>query len=233
MLNRTASAKLQRRHSESQPVTPFRKLAVGLLLTLSAGFTDAVGFVELSGYFTSFMSGNTTQLAFGLANGLLDTIALPASLVACFFIGGLTGSMLGLRANRWAATATLLLVFVMLGLALLLAKLGWPPTQALLFLAASAGAQNAVLRPAGSARLGATYVTGTLFMASQELAQAIYGKAPRWLWAQHALVWVSLLVGAVIGAAIHLQFGMYALAVPLLLYFVLVVRALVRRGIPS
>ncbi|MEO5805680.1 DUF1275 family protein [Devosia sp.] len=214
-------------------MNPVIRLAIGLLLTMSAGFTDAIGFVELGGYFTSFMSGNSTQLAFGLANHLAGTIALPASLVGFFFAGGFVGSLLSLRAVSWAASTTLLFVCLLLALALLLDSLGVPAHFSLLFLAASAGAQNAVIRPSGSARLGTTYVTGTLFMASQELAQAIYGKAPARQWLLHLLIWLALLLGAFIGATMHLRFGTIALLLPLALYLLLLARALLRRGKPD
>ena len=50
-------------------MTPLRDLTVGLVLTGTAGFIDAVGFIALGGFYTSFMSGNTTQLGTGLATG--------------------------------------------------------------------------------------------------------------------------------------------------------------------
>jgi len=40
-------------------------LAAGL--SAIAGFVDAVAFLELRGFFASFMSGNTTRFAVGLA----------------------------------------------------------------------------------------------------------------------------------------------------------------------
>lgn len=49
-------------------MTPPVRLLSGLVLTAIAGFIDALAFIELGGYFASFMSGNTTQL--GLAMGL-------------------------------------------------------------------------------------------------------------------------------------------------------------------
>jgi len=68
-------------------VTPARALSLGLLLTATAGFIDAVGFIALGGFYTSFMSGNTTQLGTGLATGEGWALALPGGLIALFFIG--------------------------------------------------------------------------------------------------------------------------------------------------
>ena len=77
----------------------------------------------------------------------------------------------------------------------------WPWEQSMLALACAAGAQNAVLRPSGAARLGATFVTGTLFAAGQDLARATVGAAPRWRWLQHLMVWGALLAGALVGGS--------------------------------
>ncbi|WDR05699.1 YoaK family protein [Devosia rhodophyticola] len=206
-------------------MTPISKLSVGLLLTLAAGYTDAIGFVELGGFFTSFMSGNTTQLGIELTTGTLGNIATLAALILFFFAGGLTGSLLAHWNSRWTNVAVTALTAGYLAVTLVLIGLGVPAAQALLFLAASAGAQNAILRPVGSARLGTTFVTGTLFMASQELARTLIEKTASRVWIQHLAIWGALLIGAVWGAIIHARFGIYALLVPLIIYLGLGVRS--------
>ena len=204
-------------------MTPQRRLMLGLLLTACAGFIDVVGFIELGGYFTSFMSGNTTQLGAAIG-GIEQMVALPASLVAMFFLGGFAGSFLGYRSRRWGPSMVLALVISTLAVALALRLNGWPTTQAMLVLAAGAGAQNATLPFSGSgARLGATFVTGTLFAAGQDLAAAILGKAPPWRWLQHLQVWASLLLGGLAGAALYGQFGLEAILLPGLVYLVMLV----------
>jgi uncharacterized membrane protein YoaK (UPF0700 family) len=75
-----------------------------------------------------------------------------------------------------------------------------------------------VLLSEGSVRLGATFVTGTLFAAGQDLARALRQEAPPWRWAQHLLVWASLLAGAAFGALGHRALDIYALALPLAVY---------------
>ena len=44
----------------------YRTLAVGIAIL--AGFVDAIGFVESVGFFVSFMTGNSTRLAVGVAD---------------------------------------------------------------------------------------------------------------------------------------------------------------------
>jgi uncharacterized membrane protein YoaK (UPF0700 family) len=57
------------------------QLSIGLLLTGLAGYVDALGFVRLGGLYTSFMSGNTTQLAVFGAEAELHRMVLPAVLL--------------------------------------------------------------------------------------------------------------------------------------------------------
>lgn len=199
-------------------MTPTPKLSLGLLLTATAGFIDAIGFIELGGFYTSFMSGNTTQLGDALANGVWPTALLTASLVLLFFLGSFAGSALALTGRRRGPIGALALVLLALLTALGLTLVGYPPPQAMLALAVAAGAQNAVLLSEGAVRLGATFVTGTLFAAGQDLARALRQQAPPWRWAQHLLVWISLLAGAGLGALVYRALDIYALALPLAVY---------------
>ena len=200
-------------------MTPARVLSLGLLLTATAGFVDAIGFIALGGYYTSFMSGNTTQLGAGVAIGMGWAFVLPASLVLLFFIGSFLGSVIAQSSTRWGPAATLSLVVATIAFSLVLHFAGLPPTESLLPLALAAGAQNAVLQPIGAARLGATFVTGTLFAAGQDLARATAGTAPRWRWLQHLLVWAALLAGALAGASAFGWWRTEALLVPAIIYF--------------
>lgn len=199
-------------------MTPVPKLSLGLLLTAAGGFIDAIGFIELGGFYTSFMSGNTTQLGDALANGVWPAALLTASLVLLFFLGSFAGSALALTSRRWGPVFALALVLLALVTALALTLAGYRASQAMLALAIAAGAQNAVLLSEGSVRLGATFVTGTLFAAGQDLARALRQEAPPWRWAQHLLVWASLLAGAAFGALGYRAMNIYALALPLAVY---------------
>lgn len=195
---------------------PQRYLNLGLLLTGCAGCIDAVGFIELGGFYTSFMSGNTTQLGTGQSQA--TALLLPFGLIVMFFLGSAAGSLAALRNRRWGPSYVLILVLLSVGTTLLLLLLGVPANLAMLILAAGAGAQNATLPFTGGARLGTTFVSGTLFAAGQDLAGAIQGTAPRWRWLQHLQVWVSLLLGAFAGATIYSLVGVLALLLPMLVY---------------
>lgn len=211
-------------------MTPTPQLSLGLLLTASAGFADVIGFIELGGHFTSFMSGNTTQLGDALAQGVWPVAVLTGSLVALFFLGSVAGSLLALLAGgRWGASAVTALVLATFAATLALALAGVPPGQFMLILAAGAGAQNAILPSTGSVRLGTTFVTGTLFAAGQDLARALRGMAPPWRWAQHLLVWASLLLGGLLGAWGYGLAGVNALAAPAVIYLGFLLAFVMRR----
>jgi len=211
-------------------MTPAPQLSLGLLLTAAAGFADAVGFIELGGYYTSFMSGNTTQLGDAIAHGGWSVALMAGSLVLLFLIGSFFGSLLALLAGaRWGSGAVTALVLFCFVLTLGLAQLGLPATQFMLVLAAGAGAQNAILPAAGSVRLGTTFVTGTLFTAGHDLARALRGLAPPWRWAQHLLVWFSLMLGALIGGLGYTLLGVNALLVPALVYLGFLIAFIARR----
>lgn len=199
-------------------MAPIRHLLLGMVLTATAGFVDAIGFIELGGYFVSFMSGNTTQGGAGIVTGNWGEVGLTLSLVALFFIGSVLGTLLSTTNPRWAPALVTGLVVLGVAATIVLNLSGFGASQSMLILAATAGAQNAILPVRGAVRLGATFVTGTLYVAGQDLAFALRGKAPRWRWAQHMAVWVSLFVGAAIGALAYGPVGIYALFVPLGIY---------------
>lgn len=211
-------------------MTPVPQLSLGLLLTAAAGYADVVGFIELGGHFTSFMSGNTTQLGDALSASGWPVAQLTASLLALFFIGSFTGSLVALVAGqRWGSAAVTALVVLSFAATLGLSASGFPAGQAMLLLAAGAGAQNAILPSTGSVRLGTTFVTGTLFVAGQDLARALRRVAPPWRWAQHLLVWLSLLLGGLLGGLGYNLAGINAILVPWLIYLGFLIAFIIRK----
>ncbi|GAA5543555.1 MULTISPECIES: YoaK family protein [Brucella/Ochrobactrum group] len=202
-------------------MTPNSKLSLGLVLTASAGFVDAIAFLQLGGFFASFMSGNTTQLGVALAGqpGVQGTVLVwfPAVLIVLFFSGAFLGTLAVRAYGRWGSLYVMASVVVMLVLVSILRRDGAMLVQPVLLLAAAMGAQNAAVQPIGAARLGVTYVTGTLFNAAADLAGAFRGEVPKWRWAQHAAVWLALMLGAVGGGLGHYYIGLDALFVPVVM----------------
>lgn len=208
-------------------MTPAPQLTLGLILTAAAGMIDVVGFIELGGFYTSFMSGNTTQLGAAITGLEGMSIALPIGLVTMFFMGSFLGALIA-GSPRGGGRAVVGLVLFGLTVTLALHFLGLPPSQSMLVLAGSAGAQNAIFTQQGAARLGATFVTGTLFAAGQDLARAVRGQVAPFRWVQHLLVWMALLVGALIGAAAYGPWHIWALLLPATIYLAFLVGFLTR-----
>jgi uncharacterized membrane protein YoaK (UPF0700 family) len=172
-----------------------RALALGL--SALAGFVDAIGFVQLGGFFVSFMSGNSTRLAVGLFHSSADW-QLAAVLIVTFLAGTVAGSLAG-RIFVRRHLAVLMLVTIMLVLSAISASSGWTLLSALL-LAAAMGAENATFERVGEVQIGLTYMTGTLVKVGQRIAGAIMGDDPR-AWIAYAQLWLALVAGAIGGAA--------------------------------
>ncbi|MCS6761124.1 MAG: DUF1275 family protein [Candidatus Devosia symbiotica] len=131
-------------------MTPIPQLSLDLLLTPAAGFAHVIGFIELDGHYTSFMSGNTTQLGHALAQNNWSIALLTSSLLLIFNHGqlfrlttGPTGQRtLGFRRHYRHGAGSYTLT---IGLALL----SHQPTKFMLALADGVGAQNAILPSTG------------------------------------------------------------------------------------
>lgn len=191
------------------------QMSFGLLLTALAGYIDAIGFIQLNGLYTSFMSGNTTQLGVSLAHGAFGQAVMPALLILVFLIGSTIGSGLWMATPaRWGTPVVMayetLLIVGALALGLQLPELGLSPV----FMAFAMGSQNAVLGSVQGFRAGTTFVTGALFGLGQKLAAALTGTGPAFGWIGDATVWLALMTGALAGTAAYTKLGISALVVP-------------------
>lgn len=181
-------------------------LAIGL--SALAGYVDAVGFIQLGGFFVSFMSGNSTRLGVGLIERSNDA-ALAGGLIALFVTGVIAGSLTGRFAKARRRPVVLVLVAVLLFVAASAATAG--STQiAVAAMVLAMGAENAVFEHDGELHIGLTYMTGTLVKFGQRVADSLMG-GPRFAWASYGLLWAGLVAGAVAGAASFCWFGLASL----------------------
>ena len=169
-----------------------------------AGFVDITGFLQLDGYFVSFMTGNTTLLARDLAGGM-HRVAVPALLIAGFVIGVTIGTLVG---DHLAARRKVVITGLVSGalICAALARLAGQPEISLALLVVAMGALNTVMSGNRVNPVGLTYMTGALVRTGQLIADRIAGdrKANP---VPFALLWLSLLVGALGGAAVGLYWG--------------------------
>jgi len=185
-----------------------RYWAVAAALSALAGYVDAVAYIQLGGFFVSFMSGNTTRLGVGIA-----TIPTEAAIAAGLILAFIGGVMLGALANRdgdhKGGLRVLIMVSALLALAAVFGAMHWTAAAAAT-LALAMGAENGVFQRDGEVSIGVTYMTGTLVRLGQRLAGALTG-GPRWAWAPYLLLWLGLAAGAVCGASAFVQFGFDAI----------------------
>ena len=191
-------------------LTRYGRPVVGLAAAFSAvaGYVDAIGFLLTGGFFVSFMSGNTTRLAIGVASGSAAA-GLAAGLIALFVGGVVLGTLVG---RRWPARrhpAVLLLVTVLLAVAAAVNAIGGG-RLAVIPMVLAMGAENTVFAEDGEVRIGLTYMTGTLVKLGKRLTVALLGGAPLG-WVPYLALWSGLLAGAVTGAAVYARVGADAL----------------------
>ena len=174
-----------------------QRLAIGLAGL--AGLVDATGFVVAGGYFTSFMSGNTTRMGVELA--LRPALALmPLGLIGCFLAGVIIGALVGRQVAGQHKRVLLGLIAAMLGAGAGLLAAGF----AIPFLALSAlamGLANNVFVRDGEVTVGVTYMTGALVRFGQGVAARLTGQslpATR----GYGLLWSALALGAAVGGGL-------------------------------
>lgn len=179
-----------------------------MALAALAGYVDAVGFVATGGFFVSFMSGNSTRVAVGLADAL-SAARIAGGLIAAFVVGVMAGSLVARRARRGRARAVLLLVAALLACAAGVGHVA-APAFAIPLLAAAMGAENAVFEREGEVSIGVTYMTGSLVKLGQRLTAALLGEQPL-AWVPYLTLWLGLVSGAVAGALAYPVAGLAGL----------------------
>jgi uncharacterized membrane protein YoaK (UPF0700 family) len=180
-------------------------------LSFVAGFVDAVGFIQLGGYFVSFMSGNSTRMAVSLSERLSDGV-LPISLMGLFLVGVIGGSILSARSKGDHGRRMLVTLAGLVALSAIFAATGHEQV-AILMTPIAMGAMNTMFQHDGEVSVGVTYMTGTLVKLGQRVAAALTG-GPRWTWTPYLLLWFGLVSGAIVGAVIYPYLGLQALWLP-------------------
>ncbi|MBX3580968.1 MAG: DUF1275 family protein [Rhizobiaceae bacterium] len=183
------------------------RIAIAVGLSFLAGFVDALGFMHLGGYFVAFMSGNTTQMASALPDGLAGAV-LPASLIGLFVAGVVAGTLME---QRFSSSLGLLVLAALLGLAAAVSAMKLE-NVAVLATPFVMGAMNTVLRT-GQGGMAVTYMTGNLVKLGQTIVAAFQGGGP-WGWLPFLLLWIGMISGVVSGVIAYGEIGLVALWLP-------------------
>jgi len=187
-------------------------ILLAIALTAVAGCVDAIGYLRLRHFFVSFMSGDSTQLAVSIVRGDWAHAATAGAIVALFLAGVVAGRSMSTTLDSWGRPTVLATE------ALLLAVAGVTAASTVIALSLATvamGVQNAALDKERSARMGLSYITGTLVSLGDKLADALCShRGDRWAWVPHLLHWGALVLGAVCGAVSYEAWGLSALLAP-------------------
>ena len=179
---------------------PRRTIQLAVLFSALAGYVDAIGFMNLSGYFVSFMSGNSTRLGIAFGQHAWVQIIQALGLIVMFLVGVICSSLIAHAAKQSRTTAVLSFVATLLLLGALGFQLGHQYLAGTCQVMAM-GALNLVFARDGNVSVGLTYMTGSLVKAGKQIARAILGES-RWEFAPYLWLWAGLVGGAALGASL-------------------------------
>ncbi len=183
-----------------------RHKVVAIALASLAGYVDALAFIELKGFFVSFMSGNSTRMGVGIIEDRADWQTALA-LIACFGVGVVLGSLVGRKVERHRAAKIIAMIAALLGGAALTMALHCPRDFAIALMALGMGAVNAVYEKDGQVTFGLTYMTGAIVKLGQHVAAFLTGERPEGS-ISYALLWLGLVGGAALAAFTHPIWGL-------------------------
>ncbi|MEH6663982.1 MAG: YoaK family protein [Brevundimonas sp.] len=182
---------------------------MAVLLAALAGYVDSIGFLQLGGLFVSFMSGNTTRMAAGLAQGDWRLAGTAGLILLLFVAGAMLGALVAAGAGPRSRSRVLTAEAVLLLAAALAAGLQ-RPMAAVACMVIAMGLENAVFLRNGQVGVGLTYMTGALVRIGHTLAAALRGGALRDV-IPPLLLWGGLTSGAILGALSFNVGGLVAL----------------------
>lgn len=192
-----------------------RRFALGLVLTLVAGWIAAVGFLELGGVYTSFMSGNTVQFGLLAALGHWDVMSRAGVAILAFLLGAVLGSIVVAKGRGWGSPVALAIEAVAIGLgAWFLARHAERSFAIIAWLSFGMGIQNHIVSKTRIDNAGTTFVTGVSFRLGDAIARRLFDGDRSGLWIAYLAVWVTFGLGAGLGTYCETQWRRLAMTPP-------------------
>lgn len=153
----------------AQEITTLARPVLGLSFT--AGYIDALGFVDLHGVYTGAMTGNTVQLGITVAHADFSQLGLIAATLGSFFAGAILASFVKRRLPR--SQLLLLVVMGLLGIAQALRLInGGPLLLELPLLAMAMAMQGQTISRFGATAMQTVVMTSNLL----KFADALVGR---------------------------------------------------------
>ncbi|HTU33489.1 MAG TPA: YoaK family protein [Candidatus Acidoferrum sp.] len=217
-------------------------MAVALVLTISSGIVDVVGFLGVFNLFAAHLTGTTVHLGQGIVFREPEQVIAAFLIVVAFFLGSVVGRALIEAGARWrfrriagvtlAIEATMLAI-VVASISTKMAGARPAPPGTYFYLALVAGAmgmQTATLTRVGPLTVHTTFVTGMINKLAQLVSRILFRgydflrgrdtiekRAEQRAESRHAIfifsIWVCYVLGAVAGSASYLRWGIQALFV--------------------
>lgn len=219
---------------------PRSNLVLGCVMALVAGAVNAGGFLAIQKY-TSHMTGIISGIADDLIVSEARLVMAGIAALACFVSGAMTTAIFINWARRYALhseyalslmlEALLLLAFGLLGANLNVLVEVFVPTTVLL-LCFIMGLQNALMTKVSKAEIRTTHMTGVVTDMGIELGRLLYWnkskhhppeqnvRANRKKLFIHLSVFISFLLGGILGAVSFKHVG-YFTTVPIALFLML------------
>lgn len=220
------------------------KAVVALAVTFVAGFVDIVGYLAIYRIFTAHVTGTTVHLGRDLASRHWAAAAMAGTVVAGFLLGSIVGRAVievGARLRfprvaslNIAAETALLIIFVPLSQLLTFSNTAQKECTLLAFLALAMGLQTATLTRIGALTIHTTFVTGMINKLAQLLSHILFYSYDilraanpedkvHYQHLRHASarqasfffsIWLTYLLGAVLGTLLYFQIGVRSMYIP-------------------
>ncbi len=201
-------------------------MVLAAVLAALAGMMGAAAWLHSSGWYVTFMTGNTQRAVLENVKGRYDLALTAGASILVFLLGVMVATVARLRVWRKARHGATMLTAASTVAA-------WAcdaglygdrrPLAAvpILCLAFGLGALNTAISRRGEVVMPLSYVTGTLVKIGQGAALHLAGERP-WAWVAHASTYVGFLVGVAIGGAAFATFGVESSLLTLALFAVAV-----------
>lgn len=198
-------------HAALGPYHDRREMLLGIILAALAGAVGAAAWLHTSGWYVTFMTGNTERLVLEHFRGHHLAALGALATVGSFVLGVMAATVARIRLWRKSRHGATLLTT---GAALAAwvvdiltnrsdAPLGVVP---ILCLAFGLGALNTSISRNNQVVMPLSYVTGTLVKMGQGFALHLSG-VRRWVWVSQAVTYAGFLAGIVSGGAVFHSIG--------------------------
>ncbi|MEK5502023.1 MULTISPECIES: YoaK family protein [Bacillus] len=211
-----------------------------LLLCLTAGIVDVIGYLSIGHVFTANMTGNIVLLGLALGNSLQKTAMYSLIALLGFIIGVIIASLIAGKQEKsfWPSSVTTALI-VEGGVLLLFACLSSLQTSAyilIILLSIAMGLQTTAARKLGVAGISTTVLTGTLANFFEDISGRFFNKKKQNILHTDALLRALTIVlyclGAVIAAVAEPAYSFAVVWIPIVIILWIVITAGIKfRGV--